>query len=150
MRIIFYIILLLLLRQDTYTLNSFTNSSMVVWSPSPVKIKAHPFFARLRAMPSPIPLVEPVTKATLPLKSITKTLKLFWLSFNVWSMIYKFWGQFTFNVLMKSTFGLDAATRKLYMLTGSFSHNIIYKGRIKAGLHCYFGDSWKKKYILLY
>lgn len=51
---------------------------------------------------------------------------------------------------MKSTFGLEAATRKLYMLTGSFSHNIIYKGRIKAGLHCYFGDSWKKKYIPLY
>lgn len=90
MMIIFYIILLLLLRQDTYTLNSFTNSSMVVWSPSPVKIKAHPFFARLRAIPSPIPLVEPVTKATLPLKSITKTLQLFWLSFNVCSMIYKY------------------------------------------------------------
>lgn len=154
MRIIFYIILLLLLRQDTYTLNSFTNSSMVVWSPSPVKIKAHPFFARLRAMPSPIPLVEPVTKATLPLKSITKTLQLFWLSFNVCSMIYKYiFTTFEDNLLSMYLWSLLLVWKLLLencTLTGSFSHNLIYKERIKAGLHCYFGDSWKKKYILLY
>lgn len=154
MMIILYIILLLLLRQDTYTLNSFTNSSMVVWSPSPVKIKAHPFFARLRAMPSPIPLVEPVTKATLPLKSITKTLQLFWLSFNVCSMIYKYiFTTFEDNLLSMYLWSLLLVWKLLLencTLTGSFSHNIIYKGRIKAGLHCYFGDSWKKEYILLY
>ena len=55
----------------TYCLNSFSSPSIVAWSPSPVMIRMHPFFAKLRAIPSPIPLVEPVTKATFPVKSIT-------------------------------------------------------------------------------
>ena len=57
----------------TYCLNSFSSPSIVAWSPSPVMIRMHPFFAKLRAIPSPIPLVEPVTKATFPVKSITGT-----------------------------------------------------------------------------
>lgn len=58
---------------STYDLTSSTSSSIEAWSPNPVNITAHPFLARVRRIPKPIPLVDPVTKATFPDKSISKS-----------------------------------------------------------------------------